>query len=305
MLFIALAFGQADPNRIIATINGEDVKGAEFYRRMEHLSGVGRMIGNSFIEETPGFWTVEQIATEKLVFGLAKEKGALATDAEVQAELRDRLTLAPTLLQEWTATGQTQADLEHLIRYQLTQFKLQTNGITVTNLEIDKFYKDNQFTYTIPKRVKLRVIVVSDPVKKAQIDVQLQSKPFPEVAKAMSEDVSKSNGGEFGTVPLNSLTEAIRRPIEATKIGQTTSWIEAGGQHIRFLVEDIIPEKLQPLDDNLRKSIRRKLRMDRGRIKNDVTKDMNAFRAKSKIDIKNPKLAESYARMMKRFGNTQ
>lgn len=304
LLLASHAFSQVDNSRTIAVVNGEEIKGAEYYRRMEYMPGIGRMVGNSFVENTPGLWAIEQIITERLVFALAKEKGVTPAPAEVQAELRNRLEAEPKLLENWEASGQTRAELEYMIKFQLSQFKIATYGITVTDQEVTNFYKQNPFSFTIPKRVKLRVIAVTDAAKKAQIDIQLQSgKPFADVAKAMSEDLSKATGGEFGTVPLNSLQESIRKVLDATKIGQMTPWIDQGGQHIRFLLEDVIAEKLQPLDEPMKRSIRRKLMMDRGKVKNDIGKEMNAIRAKVKIEFKSKDLQEQYDAMMKRFGN--
>lgn len=293
-----------DPNRVIAVINGQPVKASDFYRRMEYLGGVGKVIGNSFVERTPAFWTLDSMATEWMTFQLARDKGVFPAEAEVQQELRFRLESSPTLLQDWEGSGQTRAELEYQIRFQLCQFKIATAGITVTDQEVEKFYKDNPNSFTVPRRVKLRVISVSDPAKKAQVDLQLQSgKKFDEVAKAMSEDITASSGGQFGTVPLNSLAEPIRKVIEATRVGQQTPWLDASGNSVKFLLEEIIAERVQPLDDAMKRGIRRRLMLDRGRVKNDVAKEMAAMRAKLNVDVRTPALAEEWKEYMKRMAN--
>lgn len=305
LIVAATASTQVDTNRVVATIDGQDIKGGEFYRRMEFLPGFGRMIGNRFVEYTPGMWALEQIITEKLILGLAKEKGLLPTEAEVQAEMRIRLDSNPKILQDWESTGQTRAELENQVRVQICQFKLATNGVTVTDQEVDKFYKDNPFSFTVPKRVKLRVISTSDPVKKQQVDTQLAGGvAFDKVAEQFSEDISRAAGGDFGTIPLNSMAEVARKAIERVKIGQTTEWITSGDQNIKFKVENVLPEQLQPLDAKLRKSIRTKLMLDRGKNKNDLAKQMEAYRAKAKISVKDPFMASEWQRMQKQFGNT-
>jgi parvulin-like peptidyl-prolyl isomerase len=302
LIAASASFGQVDNGAVVATINGEEIKGAEYYRRMEYLPGVGKIMGGGFVENSPGFWALEALITERLIVALAKEKNVTPTPAEVQAELRNRLEADPKLLEDWEASGQTRAEFERQIFIQLCQFKISTAGVTVTDQEVENFYKQNPFSFTIPKRVKLRVIAVTDPAKKAQVDIQLQSgKTFSDVAKAMSDDISKATGGEFGTVPISSLQENFRKAVENLKIGQVSPWMEGGGQNIKFLLEDVVPEKLQPLDAVLKRTIRRKLMMDKGRVKNDVAKDMAAIRAKAKVDIKRKDLALEYEKMMKRM----
>ena len=78
-----MGWSQVDPARVVAVINGEEIKGAEYYRRMEYLPGAGKMLGDRFAEFPPGFMAIEQIITERLVYQLAKQKHCLPTDAEI------------------------------------------------------------------------------------------------------------------------------------------------------------------------------------------------------------------------------
>lgn len=296
------AFGQVDNNRVVATINGEDLKGAEFYRRMEFLPDVGKIAGNEIITSTPAFWVLERIITERMILALAKEKGVSPTQTEIDAEINLRLESNPKMFEEWTASGQPKSDLEFQIKVQIAQFKIATMGITVTDQEIDKFYKDYPSMFTIPKRYKLRVISVSDDAKKAQVDFQLQSgKSFAEVAKAMSEDVTKADGGYYGTIQEDRLSEVMRKALANVKVGGATAWLEAPNQKIKIYIDEILAPQLTPMDAGLRRSLRRKLMLDRGKTKNDVGKMMADIRKRTKIDIKSKDLAAEYERVMRKF----
>ena len=55
------AQNMVDPNRVVLVINGEEIKGAEYYRRMEYLPGVGSQMGASFSDFPPGFLTIQQL----------------------------------------------------------------------------------------------------------------------------------------------------------------------------------------------------------------------------------------------------
>ncbi len=302
---IAVAgFAQIDPARRIATVNGEEIKGDEYYHRMEFLPGVGKRMGTSFAEFPPGFLTLEQLITEHLVLQLAKEKGVLPTDPEVQADLNEKLQDEPRLIEEWMADGKTRAELDYQIKVDLAQFKIQTAGVTITDQEIDAYYKDAVTRFTIPKRYKLRTIAVTSEEGKTSVDADLAAgKNFGDVATAKSDDVSKVNGGSFDPIPLLAIPdEATRNAIAATKIGQTTAWLKQGDKAwAKFLVEGILPEELQKLTPSLRRALRRQLMLQRGRTKNDVTKDMNEMRAKAKINIEQKPFADAYAKFTEAY----
>jgi hypothetical protein len=298
----AMAHAQVDPNRTVVVINGEEIKGAEYYRRMEHLPGVGKIMGEGLAEFPPGFLTIEQLITERLIMQLAREKGVFPTDTEVQAELGQRLKINPKLLEEIGVIGMTRADLEYQIRFDLAQFKLITAGITVTDQEVDKFYKDNPGTFTNPKRVKLRVIAVQNEAERNAVDADLKKgTAFAEVARKHSVDVTRHSGGEFGVWPVNDLNEHIRKAVEAMKVGQTSNWLSAQDAQMKFLLEEVLPEKREDLTPELRQGIRRRLMLDRGRVRNDIQKDMLAMRKKANIDIKSKEFAEAYKRFIESY----
>ena len=302
ILIAAMSMGQSiDPARTIVIINCDEVKANEYYRRMEFLPGVGRQMGANMAIFPPGFLTIEQIVTERLVFQLAKSKGVYPTDAEVAAELKTAIDDYPQLLTQWQASGRTQGELEYQFRYNLAQFKLQTRGVTITDQEVDQHYKSNPTIFTVPKRVTLRAIAVA-PADKDSIDADLKAgKKFEDVAKARSLDLTSSLGGAMGSVPLGTLPEGARQVIEATKTGQTTPWIDLQQASVKYLVEGFIAPVLTPLDDKLRRQIRRDMMGARSIGKNDVAKELATLRSTAKIDIKQKEFADAYKRFIDTF----
>lgn len=303
-VLLALASGvwaQVDPSRVVATINGTEIKGAEYYRRMEFLPGVGKNLGDGFAEFPPGFLTLEQLITEKLVFQLAAKKGVTPTDAEIQDELKYRLSKNPRLLDDWLASGRTRADLEYDVKFDLAQFKILTAGITVTDQEVEQYYKGHQDQYTIPKRVQLKVIVVRSQADANAVDKELSAgKAFADVAKAHSADVTATSGGDYGTVPLSYLSETVRNGIANVPAGQATPWFNSsdGSAQFKFLVVKIFPETVQPLDDDVRRQTRQRIMMTKGAVKNDMKKELDAMRASATIDIKDKAFASAYKKYM-------
>jgi hypothetical protein len=297
-----------DPNRIVMVVNGEEIKGAEYYRRMEYLQGVGVKIGNSFSEFPPGFLTIQQIINERLTFALAKEKGVFPTDEEVDAEIKVRQAENPTMLEKWTSGGGNLDELKYQLRVQIAQFKIQTFGITITDTEVEDHYKEHPDLFTSPKQYRLRLIAVASSDDTKSVDQDLAAgKDFGEIAKAKSVDVSKVIGGEYGTIADYNLDTAAQQAIAAIKIGQTTKWLTTApaggaGTYLKFLLEDIIPPKKHDLDAQLRRSIRRQLMVDKGRVKNsNVARELDLERAKAKIDIKQAEFADAYKKYITNY----
>jgi len=298
-----LASAQVDPNRTVAVVNGEEIKGAEYYRRMEFLPGVGKRIGNAIAEATPGLLTIDTLINERLMFQLAKEKAIVVTDAEVQAELQKRQADNPTLLQNWLANGRTQEEFTHLLRVEIVQFKLQTNGITITDQEVEKFYKDNPTRFTTLKSAQLRVIAVDSEELKQKVDAALAAgQKFPDVAQAFSIDLTKSRGGQLGRPVLSLLPTPVQNAIAAVKIGETTAWVLTDSVWTKFLLEDVFPERLLPLTDTLKAQVRRQLMLDKGAVRNDLQKQMSDIRRRATIDIKEKQFADTYRQLMGNAG---
>ncbi len=297
----ASSFAQVDPNRLVAVVNGEEIRGAEYYRYMEYmdLKDAYQRFRNLLYNFPAGYLALDQLITEKLMLQLAKTKGAVPLEPEVDQEIGYAKEQSPKLLEEWAAKGRTPAEMRAQARYDIAVFKLQTLGITVTDQEVDKYYRDNAVQFTSPKLFKLRLIALTDVASKDKVDAELRSgKAFAEVAKQYSDDVTKLAGGEYGTVPLTSMPEALSKPISDTKIGQSTAWAEFQGKHVKFFLEDVLPEKLQPMTPTLRRQIRRKLMLDRGKVKIDLAKELSAARVKAKVDIKQKEFAEIYKKLM-------
>jgi foldase protein PrsA len=300
------AYGQLEPDRVIAIVNGDEIRGAEYYHRMEFLAGVGHMRGQRFDEFPPGFLTIEQLVGERLALQLAKQQGVLPTDEEIDAEYKARMVDNPQMEAQWKATGQSLDDLRYQIKMDLTQFKIQTNGVTVTDSEVTDFFTKNPDTFMTPKGYKLRVLAVANDAGKSAVDQALAAGPvtsdsFGEVAKKYSVEASKELGGEIGSVAESSLAQPIQTALSTTKIGTSTGWISSGQATYRFFVEDIQPAKKLDLTPSLRRRIRRKLMMDRGAIKNNIVDLMKKMRAEAKVEIKNDVFQDAYNKLIKTY----
>lgn len=282
-----LARAQVDPNRTIMVINGEEIKGAEYYRRLELVGGIGRMVGNRFVETPPGLLLLQRMVDERILLQLARSKGVAPTDVEVKEEIDRRIAESPKLLEHMQGLGYTREDLEREVRLEIAEFKVQTQGITITDLEVENFHRNNPTMFTTPKRYKLRVIVVATDVERQAVDADLAAgKDFADVAKARSLDLTKVSGGDMGAVPVDAMGPALAKAVETARIGAVTEWAQGESGFAKFLVVDVLPEEKAPLDARLKRDLRRRLMLDRGRVKNDLGKLLRELAAKAHVEVR-------------------
>lgn len=302
-LFVAsTALGQVDANRVVATVNGEEIRGAEYYRRMEFLPGVGRFSGNRFAEMPPGFMTLDQLITERLILQLARKKGVFPTDLEVQQEVTFRTQDNPNFIKQTEEAGLTREDVNHQIRVDLAQFKLATFGVNVTDQEVEQQYRTQPARYTVPKRLKLRLIAVATDEAVRTVDADLAAnKPFADVARTRSEDVSKPIGGDMGWVPVDALPSQVRAVVDPLKIGSSSAWIKQGTANVKYYLEDVRAEEKLQLTPALRRSIRREMMLQRGSVRNDIKKEMRDLRRQAAVDIKQKEFADAYRKFIEAY----
>lgn len=296
------AFAQIDPGRTVVTINGEPIKGEEYYRRMETLPDVGRVLeGGNVAVYPPGFLTILALIDERLVLQLAASKGLTPTDSEVHEAISESVAADPTLKERWINSGHTDEELNYQFKYQVAQFKLETEGVTVTDQEITDWYHHN--TPQVPRKVTLRMIAVTDVADEKVVDQDLASgKSFTDVATARSKDVTQAVGGELGTVETDKLPKEVVTVLDKTKAGEMTDWVDVGtNAHVKYLIEGKELAKPLPFDQNMKAWIRKKLMQDKGAVKNNVAKEISDLRKTAKIDIANKEFADMYTSFVRTY----
>jgi hypothetical protein len=295
-LFVA-ALAQAQGETMIE-INGEKVSRAEYVRRMEYLPGLGKATRDgNFVEIFPGLATVDFIINERLTLQIAKERGVEPSSAEVDAELAMIQRREPGLLERFMATGRTKDEYKAVVRFNLAQFRLQTEGVLVTDTEVKNLYdlaKDVRFTR--PPMVRLRVIAVNSDAESKEVDSELKAgKSFAATATLFSKDVSSRVGGMYGDIPLEQLSANVKEAVTKLKKGDTTAWLKSSDTLIvKFFVEEVFARTTRPLDAELKEDLRRELLVRKGSSKNDVSKLLREARQKANIKIASPEFEKAY-----------
>lgn len=293
----AAAIGQAQGETMIE-INGEKVSRAEYVRRMEYLPGIGKATRDgNFVEVFPGLATVDFIINERLTLQIAKERGVEPTSAEVDAELAMIQRREPGLLERFMATGRTKDEYRAVVKFNLAQFRLQTEGVLVTDTEVKNLYelaKDVRFTR--PPMVRLRVIAVNTDAESQEVDAELKAgKTFAATATLFSKDVSSRAGGMYGDIPLEQLSANVKDAVTKLKKGDMTAWLKSSETLLaKFFVEEVFARTTRPLDADLKEDLRRELLVRKGTGKNDVSKLLKEARQKADIKIASPEFEKAY-----------
>lgn len=291
---LAIASQGTEP---VATINGEAISAQNYYRRMEYLPGLGRMTGTGqFVEIMPAIATLDTMVTEMLILQAAKNRNLTPTEAEIDNEISYRLKNNPNLTKDWTATGRTMAELRHVIKVDRAQFKLQTEGVVVTETDVQTNYDAAKASrFTVPPRVKLRVITVRDEATRNKVDEGIRAgKKFDDLATQYSSDATKTVGGDFGVVPIDLLGDQVRAAIKSLKKGERTGWLKSDAVFAKFQVEEILPQYVMPLDASIKEDLRREIMLRKGQPKNDVAKIIRDARRNATIKITSPEIDKAY-----------
>lgn len=289
MLFcLTTAFAQIDAERIVATVNGKPITGRIYFGRMEVLPGLGQIgPNNSFVPIVPGYLTLQRIVDEMLMIQLAEERGVAPTEAEIDSEIELRAEEVPDVIASLLALGFTEADYRYNVVLQLSQFKIESEGITITDFEVEMEYEKNRIRYTLPKRYHLRLLRVDSEDAKPAADAALaEGKSFKDVATEFSTDISRFQGGDIGQRAERDLQPVVRDVLLETLEGGVTKWLNQGDVWLRFKIVEILPAETLELDARLQRRIREQMMLESGRAKINILLLMREIRKKAVLDFK-------------------
>jgi parvulin-like peptidyl-prolyl isomerase len=188
--------GSTSSGAVVADVNGKPITNAELTEALKEqdLSNGGRMLSSLIIRQ--------------LVRQEAQRRGIKVTKEEIQARLDamqdDVMATLGKTVQQWIAdSGQTQAEVEDNISYQLLEAKL-----VLTDADKKKFFEENKdlLKRSLPRNnesVIYRQIVVATKPEAEALRAQLMAKDskadFAKLAEEKSLDpMTRTRGGMAG-----------------------------------------------------------------------------------------------------------
>lgn len=277
----------------IATVGGEKISKADFYKRLENMPVQGR---------PAGLLVLDQMVNERLVQQLAKKMNVDPTDAQIskkmdQAKKQSQGNLKSLLDQR----GMTLDDFKADLQAQQAYFNVVTKGIKVSDADTVKYYglaKDK--VYTTPERVKVAGVICNTQKRIQTASTQLKSgTDFSAVVLNLSEDENSKRQmipGQLGWVwrgqngvPANLIDVAfklkkdeISQPFPVVIKGKVANWVI-----LKCMGHE--QKKVRPLSE-VKDEIRDAIAFAKGQQDPKVQKMILAARKDSKIKIK----AEKY-----------
>jgi RNA-binding protein YhbY len=252
--FIAAGCEKED---VLATVNGEKIM-RDAWRRKAELAGerYATWLQQRAQAGQPlypvGYYALDQLILEKILYQLAKTEGVTATPQEVEDYLQRAIRKKSSFLDDQKMLGRNKQSIKDEIRAELTRFNLQTKGVKVSDAEVDEYIKLHPEDFTYPAVVTFRIIAVKNKEDEAAVDKDLQSgMTFAMVATNRSEDDSKKVGGLTPQKIIKQLPAEIQQIVAETPVGkyytggppESHGWQQVREGYLRLYIDSKNPEQ--------------------------------------------------------------
>jgi parvulin-like peptidyl-prolyl isomerase len=257
------------PEHILARINGEEITIEEFNREFKDLVTDPKREGSQ-----PGLRELkeaylDQMIERKILAQEARRMGIQVSAEEVsQAILEikkdypgegfgETLSLKGMNLEEWKVRLEEKLLAEKMVRSgHPYQGKIEEK-------EAREFYETHRSLFQLPKRVRVRQIVVADGNEAIQIQKRLKKgENFEKLAKEKSLGLEKVQGGDLGYFSQGE-KPAEFDPVFSMEVGAISDVIKSPyGYHIFKLEEKTEPREVS--FEEAKKSILQKLAREKG-----------------------------------------
>jgi foldase protein PrsA len=257
--------GQASATKnapAVASVNGTNISKTDLYDRLV---------------ATGGTQTLDGMIQEKLVEQAAKDAGVSVTADEIDkqiAKIRDNLGGQDQLQQAMDSQGVTMDALKQNITMNLLMTKVMNKDTKTDDASLQKYFQDNLKKFD-ERQVHAQQIVTKtiEEAKAAKAEVD-KGTDFATVAKAMSQDSSKDNGGDLGFVPrgqmegmwddiaFNTPVNQVAQPLQMTDGFHVIKVLEVKGSAPTFeankdkvkdaMLQDTVQQKGQEWLDGLK-----------------------------------------------------
>jgi len=194
-------------NAVVFAVNGATIRRNEFTARLEEVAAKNVMA---------------EMIEKQLRRQFLTAKKAYPSDKEVEARIKEDKS-QPNFDKTLIAMNLTMDQYRDAVRDELAQAKLLTQGVTVTDEEVRKFYERNvdrknpQARFFIPETIQVAVIGTRtrEAAEAALADLR-KGTPWEDVARTYSVDVSAFQGGLLPPFARGRTMAAMIPGMEAT-----------------------------------------------------------------------------------------
>jgi parvulin-like peptidyl-prolyl isomerase len=249
-------FGKMDDN-VVVLVNGLPVTIQEVEERLRYIdqereiSPVKREKQSMVLKKA----IVEELVNRKLLLAEALERG-IEVQAEEVADERDRLfgRLTADELQEALENAQVTADRwekihaeEMMVRKLMDEITL---GLSVSDGDVENYYKLNKAQFFQPESVRARQIVVTSEEEAQEIRVSIsRGDDFAETARKVSFSPEAKDGGDLGFFERGQMPRELEYVAFSLKVGQLSQVVETPYGYHLILVEEKRPARQLDLEE--------------------------------------------------------
>lgn len=251
---------KVDSNRIwgltvmaIVTIVGFGVFMGFVFRCVSYAASKDVVIAT--VNDTP----IVQSELDRVIVEYKKKTGKKeVTDQEKQGALKSLVTRKLILQQPPVqALKQDKDVIEQVREFErsiiIARFLKRQVGsrLTVSDEELEKFYKENLHRFSSPPKVKASHILVRTKEEAQQVKKRLgEGAAFAQLAKEYSIDLPMAlEGGSMGTIEKGKTLPVLEKTLFSLNVGETSDIVETTfGFHI-LTVDEVIPAGFTPFEE--------------------------------------------------------
>ena len=301
------AWAQGFHPGIAARVNGVEISNERFnafyqeYRRPYGVNVAGR--GDHLDKLTRlRREAMDLMIEQELVRQAAAQQGIEVTPEEVDAafaEVSAPFDNPDEFRRRLDTEGYTEDSYREHLRRMIAAAKyldnIRADAMTVSEAELEAYYRDNEVRLTLPEQVRVRHILLSwrplgKPDDRAALREQLTGilkraragEDFAELAREYSDDSTAEHGGDVGFFHRGQMVPAFEMAAFSLQPGEISDIVETPfGVHILRL-EERKEARLLPLDE-VREQLREHIREERMEVA--VKQETERLRQEGEIEI--------------------
>jgi len=247
ILAIILSWGFAchrlEKEQVVAWVDGHPIYLSDYQERIRK-NWMFKEASAQEVEYRLKLRCLEEMIEQELILAEARRLGIQVSDQELEAELKDMIDLnAPETQKVFQQSGTSVIEWKERVREELLIRKAIETALSyqvyVPDSRLKNYYEKNKAQFFLPKRVRIRQILVSEEALAQEILAQLRAgADFGELAERYSESPEAKRGGDLGWVEPEQLLLALRTEISRLLPGQISKLMETSfGYHIIKLEE--------------------------------------------------------------------
>jgi parvulin-like peptidyl-prolyl isomerase len=281
------------PEPGIAVVNGRTITRQEFYNYLQRKPSVTVVVNDvrgtmdARVASTLGFQALNDLVNRQLLEEIGRKQGISPTEADIDKEIEFREDGDKGFVSRLKKQGLTEEDIRKDIEMDLIQERLWSQGIKVSEADVDAYIASHPEEFGEPATADLRWIVVTSDQKRLDADHKIKAgASFENVAKQLSEVPGVAeNRAVFPERRLDRVPLQVRKLIEQTKPGESTPWFRDGARQVKVFVVSKNPGKRVKPDAHTREQVRRTIAIQKGRSKNELSEMLRDAMRNAKVSV--------------------